>query len=216
MVPPTARPVPSALLHSSNAAADPDMGDYAIAPAPTPVQILPSSTQTLGSLDLPLQGYMEMHPAIKTPVTPTLPRSASGMTGSLGRSERGTVAEHNREESAPVPVVPTIKVNPVKSKEYAGPQDELLEIIHDFKNNVFTISEVEKLVETWKTRNDVQQNLKDKQRQLMAMRDEYERIQKLMKEDMKRPTPFDRVRKFFSKGKKGEDLILKQHKKKPK
>lgn len=43
------------------------------------------------------------------------------------------------------------------------PQDELLEIIHDFKNNVLTINEVENLVETWKNRHDVQQSFKEKQ-----------------------------------------------------
>lgn len=91
-----------------------------------------------------------------------------------------------------------------KSREPSGPQDELLEIINDFKNNVFTISEVERLVENWQKRNDVQQSFKDKQRQLMAMREEYDRIQKRMKEEMKTPTPFDKIRKFFSKGKKGK------------
>lgn len=93
-----------------------------------------------------------------------------------------------------------------KSREPSGPQDELLEIINDFKNNVFTISEVERLVENWQKRNDVQQSFKDKQRQLMAMREEYDRIQKRMKEEMKTPTPFDKIRKFFSKGKKGKYL----------
>lgn len=96
-----------------------------------------------------------------------------------------------------------------KSREPSGPQDELLEIINDFKNNVFTISEVERLVENWQKRNDVQQSFKDKQRQLTAMREEYDRIQKKMKEDMKTATPFDKIRKFFSKGKKGKcDNIL--------
>ncbi|KMQ95765.1 phosphoinositide 3-kinase adapter protein 1-like isoform x3 protein [Lasius niger] len=91
-----------------------------------------------------------------------------------------------------------------KSREPSGPQDELLEIINDFKNNVFTISEVERLVENWQKRNDVQQSFKDKQRQLTAMREEYDRIQKRLKEEMKTPTPFDKIRKFFSKGKKGK------------
>lgn len=44
-----------------------------------------------------------------------------------------------------------------------GAQDELVEIINDFKNNVFTISEVEKLVENWQNRHDVQQSFKEKQ-----------------------------------------------------
>ena len=101
-----------------------------------------------------------------------------------------------------------------KSREPSGPQDELLEIINDFKNNVFTITEVERLVENWRNRNDVQQSFKDKQRQLTAMREEYERIQKRMKEEMKAPTPFDRIKKFFSKGKKGPSKRNTSHMKK--
>lgn len=79
--------------------------------------------------------------------------------------------------------------------------DELLEIINDFKNNVFTIQEVENLVSSWKNRNDVQQSYKDKQEQLQNMRKEYERIQNEMKEKLKRPTPFDRMKKFFTRRK---------------
>lgn len=80
-------------------------------------------------------------------------------------------------------------------------QDELAEIINDFKNNVFSISEVEKLVLDWRNRNETQQSLKEKQEQLNKMREEYEKLQRRIKDDMKRPTPFDRVRKIFSKGK---------------
>lgn len=79
--------------------------------------------------------------------------------------------------------------------------DELLEIINDFKNNVFTIQEVENLVSSWKTRNDVQQSYKEKQEQLQNMRKEYERIQNEMKEKLKRPTPFDRMKKIFTRRK---------------
>lgn len=87
-------------------------------------------------------------------------------------------------------------------------QDELAEIIKDFKNNVFSISEVEKLVMDWKNRNETQQSLKEKQEQLNKMREEYDRLQRRIKDDMKRPTPFERVRKMFSKGKsKGRILF---------
>lgn len=79
--------------------------------------------------------------------------------------------------------------------------DELLEIMNDFKNNVFTIQEVEQLVVSWKNRNDVQQSYRDKQDQLQHMRTEYERIQDQIKEKVKRPTPFERVRKLFSRSK---------------
>lgn len=80
-------------------------------------------------------------------------------------------------------------------------QEELAEIINDFKNNVFTISEVEKLVMEWKNRNETQQSLKEKQEQLNKMRQEYDKIQHKIKENMKRPTPFERVKKMFSKSK---------------
>lgn len=84
-------------------------------------------------------------------------------------------------------------------------QKELLEIINDFKNNVHSISQVEQLVEEWKNRNDVQKSFKEKQEQLKEMRLRYERIQQDMKNAMRKPTPFERVKKLFSRGKARED-----------
>lgn len=89
----------------------------------------------------------------------------------------------------------------IKSGKDATGQEELAEIITDFKNNVFTISEVEKLVMEWKNRNETQQSLKEKQEQLNKMREEYDKIQQKIKDNMKRPTPFERVKKMFSKSK---------------
>lgn len=78
-------------------------------------------------------------------------------------------------------------------------QKELVEIINDFKNNVHSISQVEKLVEEWKNRNDVQKSFKEKQEQLMEMRVRYEQIQTELKTAMKKPTPFERIKKMFWK-----------------
>ncbi|XP_047530019.1 phosphoinositide 3-kinase adapter protein 1 isoform X1 [Vanessa atalanta] len=89
----------------------------------------------------------------------------------------------------------------IKSGKDVTGQEELAEIITDFKNNVFTISEVEKLVMEWKNRNETQQSLKEKQEQLNKMREEYDKIQLKIKDTMKRPTPFERVKKMFSKSK---------------
>ncbi|XP_052739612.1 phosphoinositide 3-kinase adapter protein 1 isoform X2 [Bicyclus anynana] len=89
----------------------------------------------------------------------------------------------------------------IKSGKDATGQEELAEIINDFKNNVFTISEVEKLVMEWRNRNETQQSLKEKQEQLNKMRDEYDKIQQKIKDNLKRPTPFERVKKMFSKSK---------------
>lgn len=80
-------------------------------------------------------------------------------------------------------------------------QKELIEIITDFKNNVHSIAQVEKLVDEWKNRNDVQLSFKEKQEQLTLMRQKYEQIQTEMKTAMKKPTPFERIRKFFVKHK---------------
>lgn len=91
----------------------------------------------------------------------------------------------------------------------ASVDDELLEIMNDFKNNVFTIQEVEQLVVSWKNRNDVQQSYKEKHDQLQHMRTEYERIQEQIKDKIKRPTPFERVRKLFSRNK--SNVRVKRH-----
>ncbi|XP_060526369.1 phosphoinositide 3-kinase adapter protein 1 [Cylas formicarius] len=80
-------------------------------------------------------------------------------------------------------------------------QKELAEIINDFKNNVHSLPQVEKLVEDWKNRNDVQKSFKEKQEQLTEMRLRYEKIQQEMKNAMKKPTPFDRIKRLFSRHK---------------
>ena len=100
----------------------------------------------------------------------------------------------------------------VKSGKDATGQEELAEIITDFKNNVFTISEVEKLVMEWRNRNETQQSLKEKQEQLNKMRDEYDKIQQKIKDNMKRPTPFERVKKMFSKNKSKRKFYMKYKK----
>lgn len=76
--------------------------------------------------------------------------------------------------------------------------------MNDFKNNVFTIAEVEVLVEKWRNRNDVQNSFKDKQEQINFLREEYDRVQQIIKDQMRRPTPFDRIKKLFSWSKKDE------------
>ncbi|KAI4472836.1 hypothetical protein M0802_016481 [Mischocyttarus mexicanus] len=211
-VPPAARPItslilPTQLLTPSNINSNnPLEANYSIVPAPTPVIISPTTPTFIpNGLDLPLQGYMKMHPA--GPKTPTLNGThqvpSRTATPTQNRLDSQGFYPGGREDSqCSVSYGRTSSNSSTRSKEHSRPHDELLEIINDFKNNIFTISEVERLVENWRNRNDVQQSFRDKQRQLDAMREEYDRIQKKLKEEMKAPTPFDRIRKFFSKGKK--------------
>ena len=70
-VPPAARPITSLILPGqfsvtlSPTASNPIEANYSIVPAPTPVIVSPSTpTSTISNgLELPLQGYMKMHPA---------------------------------------------------------------------------------------------------------------------------------------------------------
>ncbi|KAH8247219.1 hypothetical protein KR038_000314 [Drosophila bunnanda] len=99
------------------------------------------------------------------------------------------------------------------SNSRSNADDELAEIMHDFKNNVLSIRDVELLVERWKHRNDVQQSFREKQDQIDQLRREYERIQEQVKTHLKRETPFEKFKKFFSRGKpqqtpQGNDSLL--------
>ncbi|XP_019883431.1 phosphoinositide 3-kinase adapter protein 1 isoform X3 [Camponotus floridanus] len=216
LVPPTARPVttltPTLQTTIANTSTNNTLANYSIVPTPTPV-ILPSTPTTTAisnGLDLSFQGYMKMHSTgskiLNTSTTnPSQSRTGTptqGVRQECHQNSPGARDENCQKICQNFSYNRTSSNSSTKSREPSGPQDELLEIINDFKNNVFTISEVERLVENWQKRNDVQQSFKDKQRQLMAMREEYDRIQKRMKDEMKTPTPFDKIRKFFSKGKK--------------
>lgn len=87
-------------------------------------------------------------------------------------------------------------------------QKELIEIINDFKNNVHSIAQVEKLVEEWKNRNDVQLSFKEKQEQLALMRQKYEEVQTEIKASLKKPSPFERIKNLFVKHKPDKSDII--------
>ncbi|XP_070514150.1 uncharacterized protein Stumps isoform X2 [Cardiocondyla obscurior] len=231
-VPPIARPITMLAPNLQTTSTSSTMtntltANYSIVPTPTPVinnqlPSTPTASVAPNGLDTSFQGYMKMHAADHSITTNSFHHNAAGLkapvtnatnlppsrTSTPTRQEchHGSVGAREDNCSQKIcqnlPYGRTSSNSSTKSREPSGPQDELLEIINDFKNNVFTISEVERLVENWQKRNDVQQSFKDKQRQLTAMREEYDRIQKRMKEEMKTPTPFDKIRKFFSKGKK--------------
>lgn len=85
--------------------------------------------------------------------------------------------------------------------------DDLAEIMYDFKNNILTIKEVEELVADWKNRNDVKQSYIEKQEQIEKMRAAYDKIQEQMKCKLKRDTPFEKFKKLFTRQKSECDPI---------
>ncbi|XP_045478573.1 phosphoinositide 3-kinase adapter protein 1 isoform X1 [Harmonia axyridis] len=184
---------------------------YKLCPAPRPVNLKlsssPNSPSTSSTGDLmSSSGYTPMHtPSIKvqehqsgeegktTTHTNTLPKTNSSKS-KKHQSERDSPSI---TKQASLPNNFTIHEDKV--------QKELLEIINDFKNNVHSISQVEKLVDEWKNRNDVQKSFKEKQEQLKEMRLRYEKIQHEMKVALKKPSPFERIKKIFSRHKSRED-----------
>lgn len=86
-------------------------------------------------------------------------------------------------------------------------QKELAEIILDFKNNVHSIAQVEKLVDEWKNRNDVQKSFKEKQEQLKEMRLKYEKIQHDMKMSLKKPSALEKIVRIFSKQRNKDEKL---------
>ncbi|KAF5307318.1 hypothetical protein FQR65_LT07034 [Abscondita terminalis] len=166
------------------------INNYKVCPPPKPF-----SPSHVSNKD-PNNGYMTMNNAPVKAHTedpePQPSKSAQNLTLNLNPSP-----SHSKESS---PSISQKNFDIYEDKV----QKELLEIINDFKNNVHSISQVEKLVEEWKNRNDVQKSFKQKQQQLNEMRLRYEKIQQDMKTNMKKATPFERVKKMFFRGKSKE------------
>uniref|UniRef100_A0A0A9VYH6 Phosphoinositide 3-kinase adapter protein 1 n=1 Tax=Lygus hesperus TaxID=30085 RepID=A0A0A9VYH6_LYGHE len=202
---------------------------FQLPPSPTEDYQMPMTPKELYQPTSPLENYQSPpHARPFTPMTPSTPsspldgpkfstaylhmHSPASETGSghfdhiLGPEKKYSSAHPSNENLSIASSSGHHYMNTSCSASTCSksPQDELLEIINDFKNNVFTIAEVEKLVENWRNRNDVQQSFREKQEQLNRMRHEYEKIQQQMKDQLKRATPFDRIKKFFSRKHKHE------------
>jgi phosphoinositide 3-kinase adaptor protein 1 len=147
-------------------------------------------------LESPEGGYMAMNP-------PSEPHQSSTLAVKV-IVERDTSAPPSPKpnKSGAPEASPSRTSNDILEDKV---QKELLEIINDFKNNVHSISQVEKLVEEWKNRNDVQKSFKEKQDQLKEMRLRYEKIQQEMNSSMRKSSPFERIKKLFARGKSRDD-----------
>ncbi|RZC36726.1 DBB domain containing protein [Asbolus verrucosus] len=158
---------------------------YKICPAPRPVEVKSSPVNP----PISEYGYMAMNTPVKIIIEEETADSLEKPPKKTPKTDQTKPLGHSLQDC--------------ESEDKV--QKELLEIINDFKNNVHSISQVEKLVEEWKNRNDVQKSFKEKQEQLKEMRMKYEKIQLEMKNAMKKPTPFDRIKKLFGRGKSRED-----------
>lgn len=165
-----------------------DANAYKICPPPRPVNPLYSTNVTSN-------GYMAMNNLSAKSVSPNNIESPKVEEKTIVQSNM-TLNIISENEITANPILP-------KSKDFYEDkyQRELMEILNDYKNHVHSITEVERLVEEWKNRNDVQMSIKEKQEQLAQMKLKYEKIQQDLKNSMKKATPFERVLKLFSRGK---------------
>lgn len=177
---------------------------YKICPAPRPVVIPVTPSPTTETPPSPLCGYLAMNstPQIKIDV-----QKEKKMPSSSSKTKCSQESINNTHSRAASPILQSgHKVNKTKNLPIYEDkfQKELLEIINDFKNNVHSIAQAEKLVEEWKNRNDVQKSFKEKREQLDELRMKYEKIQQEMKRNHK-VTPFERIKKLFAWGNKHKD-----------
>ncbi|KAJ9591923.1 hypothetical protein L9F63_001525 [Diploptera punctata] len=161
-------------------------------------------------------GYMEMLPSAIRNRSPSpvafrasseqLNTNASSLearTAAVPTSSKSESIDQLNLEEEKQSLPGSIKKSREQINQHYGAQEELAEILSDFKNKIISIVEVEVFVDNWRNRHDVRQSFKEKQEQLNQMREEYDKIQQKIKESMKRQTPFDRIRQFF-KGKPKE------------
>lgn len=180
-------------------------GDYMMHPSNIPVQLPPGKPTSSAAVDV---GDYVMQPSNRpvcpTPqleATTTVAASAATSTANATPSSTPNIVGILQRQESNVSKASSTGTTPATAAP-SSVDEELLEIMNDFKNNVFTIQEVEQLVDAWRARNDVRQSYQDKQEQLARMRTEYERVQATVREKMKhRPTPFERMRKLFTRSK---------------
>lgn len=166
-----------------------DSSAYKICPAPRPVNPLCSNSANSN-------GYLAMNNLSAKSANAMKNEEKTNAKSQLTLNITINETENSSSSTASTPTQ-------TKHKEFCEDkyQRELLEILNDYKNNVHSIAEVERLVDEWKNRNDVQMSIKEKQEQLAQMKLKYEKIQQDMKNSMKKATPFERVLKLFSRGK---------------
>lgn len=76
--------------------------------------------------------------------------------------------------------------------------EQLIELMNDFKNKTYDMKQVELLFESWKQRPDVQNSIKEKMKMLEKLREEYRQITQQKNKISKKPSVLDMVRKTLN------------------
>lgn len=108
--------------------------------------------------------YMSPRPVMETYLIPPNPRPClpPPPLGYMPMSPRAHIDPEDRHQRLHNEFTRMPSQEPRK-KERESVEEELIEIINDFKNNVLTMEEVESLVNQWWRRNHVQQSFREKQ-----------------------------------------------------
>lgn len=78
--------------------------------------------------------------------------------------------------------------------------ENLVELLNDFKDNVYNMAQLELLFENWKSRSDVQNGMKERKKELKKIRDEYNKIQEELRKNKKTNVLFEKFTKFLAGG----------------
>lgn len=83
-------------------------------------------------------------------------------------------------------------------KMYPESQQELIQLLEDFKQEKYSIGEVELLFHNWKLRRENAGSFYEKQEQLKMMQQKYELIQRKCQENTKKKSAVERFRSFLN------------------
>jgi len=162
-------------------------------------------------------GYLIMAPAISSKNS-----ESSGSSNSLNVSSSGSSGVGNtglQSQMHPSAVenpngdshwndhknISTIEEDPDSTDATSGVDStemELIELMKAFKQNKYTMKEIETMFEAWKSRSDVHTSMQEKYESLKQMREEYKKMAK----NNKNLSAFERIKsKFTSAGHKKKD-----------
>ncbi|CAG7816922.1 unnamed protein product [Allacma fusca] len=133
-------------------------------------------------------GYIPM----KSPESSPSDRPLEEVVSSMLNGDRQAYQHTSADQLGSIPAV--------SSKLH--PDEDLIEIMNDFKKNTCSMKQLELLFEHWKKRSDVKMSYQERQARLKQMRMEYNQIQEKLNRGQRRPSVLDRVLHFFNTGRK--------------
>ena len=225
-VPPPPNPVPQALLTTPNGPTPnlnyydlprPSLQDYCIPPSsarPVPPKkptykppespIFTKKTESViteldGYITVPSVGFGQQEAnSVKTPMSSSAESEPLSVTSGTNTNPKYPTIKPTVTGSFDIPVGTRAGVPHLPKQFQLDPtQEELLELMNDFKNNVYNMRELELLYENWRQRNDVQRDFRERQKELKEIQKEYKKIQENIRKQSRKQSSINRLMKLI-------------------